>query len=272
MNKHKQHSQGFSVLIIIVLLAVVTVVGFAGYSVMSKKGDKQDSQQMSSGQNQQNQQGENDQQVNRADETTIELQNIGLATFDDIDYDPYAVRDFDSQGMKGFYVFGDPLPGGRTNPNFEFSSVKKDAKIVAAIDGVIVHIEEQNENNTTDYEVFLQTSENSIWMIGYDHLINVAVKKGDQVKAGDFLGNPNVQGNGLARFEIQVNKETNSTEHICPATLLADSVKTDILNNLKTSMNTWETTTGKELYNPDQQSPVGCKGKTVLTPAEAEGR
>lgn len=274
MNKHKQHSQGFSILIVIALLAVVAVVGFAGYSVMNKTDGKQDSQQMSNDPNQSNQSNQQKQnsQASRTDDTPIELQNIGLASFDDIDYNPYAVRDFDSQGMKGFYVFGDPLPGGRTNPNFEFSSVKKDAQVVAVMDGVIVHIQEQNENNMTDYEVFLQTSENSIWMIGYDHLINLAVKKGDRVKAGDFLGNPNVQGNGLARFELQVNKEMSTAEHICPTTLLASSVKNNVLNNLKTMMNTWEEKTGLELYNPDAHNPVGCKDKTTLTPAEAEGR
>ena len=274
MNKHKQQSHGFSILIIIALLAVVAVVGFAGYSVMSKKGDKQDSQQMSSNQNQQkqaNQQGQNG-QINRTDETPVKLQNLGLSSFDNIIYDPFAVAEFASQGKKGFYVFGDPLPGGRTNPNFEYSSVKKDAKVVAAIDGVIVHINEQHENGQDDFEVFLQTSDKSVWMIGYDHLINVAVKQGDRVKVGDFLGNPGVQNNGLARFEIQVNKETSTTEHICPTTLLADSIKDQMFEGLKTVMNTWEDETGLELYDLAAQNPIGCKNKTTLTPAEAEGR
>ena len=268
MNKHKQQSQGFSILIVIALLAMVAVVGFAGYSVMHSKNKKQDSQQMTSNQNRQNQSGE----PNRTDATEVKLQNLGLSSFDDILYDKFAVAEYASQGRKGFYVFGDPLPGGRINPNFEYSSVKKDAKIVAAIDGVIVHINEQHENGQDDFEVFLQTSEKSIWMIGYDHLINLAVKQGDRVKVGDVLGNPGVQNNGLARFEIQVNKETGTSEHICPTTLLADSVKDATLNNLKTVMNSWEEKTGLELYNPSEQNPIGCRGKTTLTPAEAEGR
>ncbi len=268
MNKHNQQSQGFSLLIIIALLAVVAIVGIAGFGVLSKSDDT-DSKNNSNSSDQMSQTAGNQQDASEAD--TLELQNLGLKTFEDVLYDQNAVREYASNGLKGFYVFGDDLPGGRKNPNFEFSSVKNDAQIVAAIDGVIVHIEQQNENGTTDYEVFLQTKEKSVWMIGYDHLINVAVKKGDQVKVGDFLGNPNVQGNGLARFEIQVNKKVNDDVHYCPTSLLADNVKTDILNNLKTMMNTWESTTDLELYNPELQDPVGCSQGT-MTPAEAEGR
>lgn len=266
MNKHKQQSHGFSILIIIALLAVVAVVGIAGYGVVSKSDNQ------NSGSNDVNRASQStDIQQDSSEADTIELQNLGLKTFDDILYDQNAVREFKNNGLKGFYVFGDDLPGGRKNPNFEFSSVKSDAQVIAAIDGVVVHIQEQNENGTTDYEVFLQSRDKSVWMIGYDHLINVAVKKGDKVKAGDFLGNPNVQGNGLARFEIQVNKKVNDDVHYCPTSLLAADVKTDVMNNLKTMMNTWESTTGLELYTPESQDPTGCLQGT-MTPAEAEGR
>lgn len=269
MNKHNQH--GFSPLIVVIFIAVTAFVGFAGYKVISDKGEQHGTDNNSprnSSQNQSASQSASD--TSQRDETQPQLQNIGIS-FDDILYDKYAVSEFATKGMKGFYVFGDALPGNRVNPNFEFSSVKSDAKIISAIDGVVVNIKEQQENGTIDSEVFIQPSENSAWIIGYDHLINVGVKNGDRVKAGALLGNPNVQNNGLARFEIQVNKMTSDGDiHYCPSSLLATSVKDGIASNIIAMMQTWELTTGLELYNPDAQDPIGCRMPT-LTPKEAEG-
>lgn len=271
MNKHKQY--GFSVVLVILMVAVIGFVGFAGYKVLTDKGSETNME--NDGSQQQNSQNAAQTQKqstsSQKDETEPKFQNVGIG-FDDILYDQNALREFKDKGLKGFYVFGDSLPGGRVNPNFEFSSVKKDAKVIAAFDGVITHITKQEENGTTDYEVFLQTSENSAWIVGYDHLINVAVKEGDQVKAGDFLGNPNVQNNGLARFEIQVNKQGSEDDtHVCPASLLADSVKDSVLNSLTAMMQKWESTSGLELYDISAQNPVGCI-KLMMTPREAEGR
>ena len=47
------------------------------------------------------------------------LQNLGLASYDSIQLDPNALREFATFGLKGFYVFGDTLQGGRRNPTFE---------------------------------------------------------------------------------------------------------------------------------------------------------
>lgn len=206
-------------------------------------------------------------------EADLVLQNVGLASLSDVAYTTQATREYQSAGRKGFYVFGDSLGKGdpRRNPNFEFASLKADARIVSAIDGVVAEVRTQTESN--DVEVFIQPKEGSAWTIGYDHLINVKVAKGAQVTAGQLLGNPAVQGNGLYRFEFQVNDDrSGTTVHVCPTTLLASPVRDTWLGELAAMQSKWEQETGIDtLYDPSSQLPVGCLSET-LSLAEAEGR
>jgi hypothetical protein len=251
----KLDQTGSHLLVVIIAVVVIGIIGFAGYKVSSKSEDTvTPSSSVSSS----------------SDE--LVLQNLGV-DLDNVLITRDALREYSTHGLKGFYPFGDKLGGTddtRLNPNFEFSSLKPDTKIVSAIDGIVTFIREQTDTN--DKEVFIQTKENSIWMIGYDHLNNVTVSKGDTVKAGDIIGEPAKQNNGFTRFEIQINKEDGGTTHVCPSTLLAPSVKDSILAGLKTMQESWETTSGFDLYDLTAQNPIGCIATTTLTPAQAEGR
>jgi hypothetical protein len=244
-------------------IALLGVIAFAAVTVLHKTDDTNTK--------------ESDQAVTNAAENSskkqsddLVLQNIGLDTFDNILYDKHALSAYKTDGLKGFYFFGDELPGARKNPNFEFSSLKEGTKIIAAIDGTITFIKEQSESS--DKEVFLQTNENSQWIIGYDHLVNVTVKKGDKVKAGDVLGEPGVQNNGLRRFEFQVNKKQSGGDdvHVCPTTLMSSSLKEGLEKSLSTMMQQWNTLAGFTVYEPALQTPVGCLVDT-LTPQQAQG-
>jgi hypothetical protein len=250
-------------LALILGVVVVAVTGLVGWRVMSAEDEKSTnstSQQSASNANQ-----------NAAEESDIVLQNFGLTTLDSVDINPYAVREFNSQGLKGFYAFGEPLSGGRLNPTFEFASLKSGTKVVAAIDGIVAFIKEQPE--TKDYEVFLQPKENSKWTVGYDHLVNVSVTKGATIKAGTVLGEPAVQNNGLTRFEIQINKdEGGKTTHVCPSTLINTETNGVLLKSLANMMSDWETKTGLDLYAVSETDLAGCFGATTLTPEQAEGR
>jgi murein DD-endopeptidase MepM/ murein hydrolase activator NlpD len=204
-------------------------------------------------------------------EADIVLKNLGLASVNaSTAYTRFAVQDYASNGMKGMYLFGDALPGNRLNPNLEFASVKQDAPVIAAIDGVVVFIREQSESK--DYEVFLQPKNGSVWTVGYDHLVGLRVKQGDRVTAGDVLGTAAVQNNGLYRFELQVNKDVaGQTTHHCPVQLLDPGISAAALADLTASQAAWEAVRGQDLYNPATQNPVGCI-KATLSVAEAEGR
>lgn len=244
MNKHNQY--GFGLVGIIVIILAVGVLGFIGFRVFTaQKTDTSDQAQQSVSDN-------------------LFLKNFGLKSLDSVLVSNDALREYSSQGLKGFYVFGDKLGNtGRTNPNFEFSSLKADTKVVAAIDGTVVFIKEQS--GSADSEVFLQTYDGSSWMVAYDHLTNLSVQKGDTVKAGDMLGEPVVQGNGLPRFELQINKKQPDGKELsyCPSALLDVSIKDTLLSELTAMMQQWESTSGLELYDIAAQKPAGCLAETV---------
>lgn len=247
--------------IIILIVIVLAVVGAVGFRVFQQKTSQDPTSNTSpSGQA-------------VKDEATIELQNFGLVSMDSVLVTNDALREYDSMGLKGFYPFGDKLGGKddtRLNPNFEFSSLKQGTQIVSAIDGIVAFIKEQPD--TGDFEVFIQPSEGSIWTVGYDHISNVVVKKGDSIKAGAVIGDPTPQGNGALRFEIQVNKDqSGTTTHVCPSTLLAADVKGETLQELTNMQQAWNTVTGRALYDVAAQNPVGCL-KTTMSVNEAEGR
>jgi preprotein translocase subunit SecF len=193
----KTNQNGFSAVAALLVVVVIALVGLAGWRV-STKSDGIDSKQ-------QQQTASSNNSSASSKEPDLELQNIGLQSIEDVEVTTQAVREYRSNGLKGFYVFGDKLSGNRLNPNFEYASLRSGAKAVSAIDGVVAFIKEQASNK--DSEVFIQPKEGSKWTVGYDHLINVTVKKGDVIKAGDVIGEPAPQNNGLLRFEIQINNK-----------------------------------------------------------------
>lgn len=254
---HK-NQKGFSHLLIVLVIVVLAVVGLAAYLVV-KSNNSNGQSPVSTKPTQE-----------ETTETDIVLKNIGLESLDSVVVDNSVLGEFDSKGLKGFYFFGDTLEGGRINPNFEFSSLKEGTKVIASIDGIVAFIQEQTDSS--DFEVFIQPKDGSMWTVGYDHLVNLTVSKGDVVKAGDLLGEPAVQNNGQLRFEIQINKdESGETTHYCPTVLLDDSVKATIESQLLEMQKSWESVANKELYDTDSQDPIGCL-KPTLTVAEAEGR
>lgn len=260
MLKLKNANNGFAHLALILAIVAVAVIGFVGWRVLSAK-ENESTNKASANQP-------------AVEEQELKLSNLGMASMDSVLIDQNAVREYQTKGLKGFYVFGDKLGGKedtRLNPNFEFSSVKPGTKLISAIDGKVTFIKEQPESG--DFEVFIQPKDKSAWTIGYDHVTNVAVKKDATIRAGDVIGEPSMQGNGSYRFEIQINKDANgTTTHYCPSNLLADNVKSKILSELEAMQNAWMNTTGmNDLYNLSDQNPVGCL-KLTMTSSEAEGR
>ena len=261
---------GFSIIEILVVIIVIAIIAGAGVVFISRKTKNPDIRPNNGQNSQQNNQSSNSKVKDEAD---LVIHNFGVESLDSIDITTNATRDFTKSGHKGFYVFGDILPGTpvRHNPNYEFASMKEGTKLISAIDGIVGFIKEQTESN--DYEVFLMTSEQSNWIIGYDHVTDLKVKKGDKVKVGDVLGSPARQNNGLLRYEFQVNKNDGNKEgmHICPSTLLSSDVRDKYLKQLSDMQNSWESISGLELYDLAKQQPAGCIEKQ-MTPSYANGQ
>ncbi len=266
---------GFALTAVIAVVAAIALVVAAAVLVMQKQNNDPANAGKSGSSYSKANVGNNDtnipKNVNQA-EPDLRIYNFGLASLSDVGITTNATRDFTKSGHKGLYIFGDILPGTpvRHNPNLEFASLKEGTKLVSAIDGVVGFIKEQPDSS--DFEVFLMPNEQSDWIIGYDHVSDVTVKKGDKVKVGDVLGVPTRQGNGLLRFEFQINRNQKGQEdmHICPTTLLDPSVKDSLVKQLKDTQDSWENTTGLELYDTTKQDPIGCTQKE-MTPAFAQG-
>ena len=259
IHTNQRNQAGVGHLIIVVVIAIVAIIGLVGWNI-AKQQDKKSGKFDGDGGNSQEAENESD----------LVIQNLGVSSImEATNFTKQATQDYAKSSMKGLYVFGDKLPGNRLNPNFEFSSIKAETPIIAAIDGVVGFIKDQAESN--DYEVFLQPENNSIWQVGYDHITKVKVTKDQTVKVGDVIGYAAVQGNGLHRFEFQVNKQKGDNgTHICPTTLLSSSTKDKVLADLKATQEKWESFSGMKLYDIAGQSPIGCLQKT-LTPEQAQG-
>lgn len=169
------------------------------------------------------------------------------------------------------FLFGQKLPRNsesepqRINPNFEFGGIKKQIDIISAIDGFVVHIEQQADSS--DYEVFLSNKENGTWVVGYDHLVNLTVKKGDAVKVGQKLGLVAKQNSGDYRYELQINDEGEKLMY-CPIELLDESVQSTIAGQITQFTTDWTAWYGKDVFGHN----VGGCVKPSITVAESEGR
>jgi len=170
--------------------------------------------------------------------------------------------------------FGYPLPKNsasepqRINPNIEFTSLSGPIPLISALDGEVVFIREQAESN--DSEVFIQPYEGSKWMVAYDHVTDVSVSKGQQVRVGEVIGKAAQRGGSGYGYELQVNEElggSNSIHH-CPTTFLSSEKALEIGMAAKSFRESWNEWYGSAAY-PD--STDVCAVET-LTPAQAEGR
>lgn len=169
-----------------------------------------------------------------------------------------------------FYLFGQKLPKNsesepqRINPNFEFGGIAKQIDIISAIDGVVVNIQQQT--GSSDYEVFLSNTENGSWVIGYDHLVDLKVKKGDRVTVGQKLGLVAKQNSGDYRYELQVNDEDNKLMY-CPVELLETSIRSTAAAQITQLVSDWTDWYGKDVFGAHTG---GCI-KPSITVAESEG-
>ncbi|MDP3993073.1 MAG: M23 family metallopeptidase [bacterium] len=134
-------------------------------------------------------------------------------------------------------------------------------KVMSLVDGVVFDVPKLYSN---DYSVQIYDGKDSKWVYETEHVINVLVKKGDAVKAGQVIAEVSDYSahgyDGMGLFEIGLLKGGNPPQHFCPFSYLDDSIKDATLKQLSSLMKSWEEYRGDASLYPDESTyPVlGC--------------
>ncbi|NMH89143.1 M23 family metallopeptidase [Flavivirga algicola] len=119
---------------------------------------------------------------------------------------PIAINEISS-----FIAFGETLSQNQLNPTIEYITNHANILVQSASGGYVEAI--QMNSNIDDFEIWVKPSNNSQWLIIYDHILNIKVSVGDKINAGDVLGSIGI-GN---RTELQINQINHNQEiAYCP--------------------------------------------------------
>lgn len=262
MNKHRN---GFAVVEVLVILVVLVAVGAAGFFVMNKNKDKE----KNSGQNQSNSTNTSAEKSTR--EVKIKHLGVELAAYDpatNMAGDFKFTKATFAAGEKmqrlfmdyGFVIPSDNRADGKAlaNPQPTFI-LPLGTKVHSLVDGTVYDVPKLYSG---DYSVHVQ-GEGSDLIFETEHVINVLVKKGDKVKAGDVIAEVSdydAKGYaGLGLVEIGVLKGGNPPSHLCPFDYLDDSIKEETLKNITALKKAWEEYRGDStIYDEANELMPGC--------------
>lgn len=161
----------------------------------------------------------------------------------------------------GFTIPADQTRNGQAKENPQPTwLVPLGTKVHALVDGVVVHV---TKLYSDDYSVMVATDSKSRWMYETEHIINLLVKEGDVVKAGQVIGEVSPhssEGNsGYGMVEIGILRGGNPPQHVCPFAYLDPSVKSRIQGQLLGYYRAWEAYVGDtSRYDEVAQPTPGC--------------
>lgn len=243
---------GFAHLVLILVALVVIVIGGVGYYVFSRNEDtKIDSN--------------NAEEVATSSETKIKHLGVNLDY-----YDPATNKAgdfvFTKENMSFnmlFMNYGYVIPASSAGPAKSQPQptfiLPLGTKVHALVDGEVFEVPKLYSD---DYSVSVK-GEGSDLLFETEHVINVLVKKGDKVKAGDVIAEVsdydahNWAGMGLV--EIGVLKGGNPPQHLCPFDYLDDSIKEDTLAKITAFQKSWEEYRGDDtVYDESALVMPGC--------------
>jgi hypothetical protein len=182
-----------------------------------------------------------------------------------------------------FYPFGSVVDSDRqghkkTLPEMEFTSLVPHTPVYAAADGWVTDITVAARSEIpggvdyeTDYGIAIPLNPLSNWVLEYDHVVNVRVKKWQYVKAGEQIAEAAPQGpwaEGSYRTEFAISNTIGSLigtswfidKMWCPMQFLAPSVKDEYTNDI-IQLETILVSKGSvgNLYNLAAQPYPGCQ-------------
>ena len=127
-----------------------------------------------------------------------------------------------------FNAFGRSVVPGKVGVSFDYK-VAAGSEVRAATAGTVMEIEaETNPLYPDEFEIRTQSSDNSAYLVIYDHVKNLRVSVGSAVSPGTVLGTAGVHGPNspasrttFGRVELQINHtldpRTRRSEIVCPS-------------------------------------------------------
>lgn len=256
--------KGFAHVLLVVMIVVAAAVGGVGYLVLTKSKDKTEKNETKT---------TSSAAPEAAKKSGPKIKHLGV----DLDtYDPATNKagDFIFTKQKiefsrlffdyGFEVPANSVGPAKKNPQPTFI-LPLGTKVHALVDGEVFNVPKLYSN---DYSVMVQ-AEGSDLIFETEHVINVKVKKGDTVKAGDVIAEvsdydaKNYAGMGLV--EIGVLKGGNPPSHLCPFDYLDESIKENTLKNITALQKSWEEYRGDStIYDESKVVIPGCLSRDPI--------
>lgn len=254
MNIPKNTQRGFSIVEIIVVVIVVAIAGTIGYLAYNKLNDSESKETNTS-------------TSKSATNSEAKIKNIGV-NLDAYDPETGKAGDFkftkdEMQFNRLFFEYGFVVPASsagpeKSNPQPTFI-LPLGTKVHALVDGEVY---DTPKLYSGDYSVMIK-GEGSELIFETEHVINVKVKKGDKVKAGDVVAEVSDYDaknySGLGLVEIGVLKGGNPPSHVCPFDYLDDSIKDSTLKKITAFQKSWEEYRGdSSIYDESKVVVPGC--------------
>ncbi len=267
MNK-KLTQNGFALIEALIIVIVIAAIGGVGYFVLSKNSDKKTENTATST----TKEAAKD---TKKPEVKIKHLGVNLGT-----YDPATNKAGDfvftktkfTSGIQllftdyAYVISGANTPDGKDKASPQPTFILPlGSKVYSLIDGEVYNVPKLYSN---DYSVMVQ-GEGSELIFETEHVINVLVKKGDKVKAGQVIAEVsdydarNYAGMGLV--EIGVLKGGNPPYHLCPFDYLDDSIKDETIKKINALKKSWQEYRGDtSLYNESKEITPGCLSKDPI--------
>ena len=150
------------------------------------------------------------------------------------------------------------------NKNIEYwFFVPIGTKLRAPVDGVV---SVGFFNHTQDWGIsILQPGSwpihtSSPWFVSYEHMINLTVKEGDVVKAGDIVGEaaPRIKTPDYEFAMVELAVWTGGGPKRCPFLFLAEDLKPIYEQKINQLAKEWEEFIGKDVYQQEDWIAPGC--------------
>lgn len=265
MNKKQD---GFAVFEILLIVVVLALLAGAGYYVMNKNKEKP---------NKENTATTAPAETKAVDEGDNRIKHLGinLEAYDSATNkagDLVFTKQKFSSGIQmifmpyGYVISGENTSTGQSKGNPQPTFIAPlGTKVYATVDGEVFDVPKVWSN---DYSVQIQ-AEGSDLIFEMEHVINVKVKKGDKVKAGDEVAEVsdydarNYAGLGLVEFGVL--KGGNPPSHLCYFDYLHDSIKDSILAKITALQKSWEEYRGDTtIYDESKVVVPGCYSRNPI--------